>query len=140
MADIYPDVYIFENLVRHIVVSELEKKHGKNWWIAPNVIPSQIVKKVADRKTKEGANRWHSERGSHEIFYSDFGDLSAIISVNWNEFKVIFPSLRWIQTRLEETELSRNIIAHNNPLPKKESDRIKMFLDDLKRQVNIPTQ
>ena len=137
MSEIYPHLYVFENLVRHVVASLLEKKHGKDWWTEPDVVPSQINKKVEDRKSKEGENRWHSERGSHAIFYTDFGDLSSIISKNWEDFKTLFPNLRWIQTRLEETELSRNIIAHNNPLPKKECDRLKMFLDDLKKQLGI---
>jgi hypothetical protein len=137
MSEIYPHLYFFENLMRYVVASLLEKKHGKDWWTEPEVVPNQITKKVEDRKNKEGENRWHSERGSQAIFYTDFGDLSSIISKNWEEFKTLFPNLRWIQTRLEETELSRNIIAHNNPLPKKECDRLKMFLDDLKKQLGI---
>jgi hypothetical protein len=137
MAEVYPDLYVFENLVRHVVMSLLEKKHEKDWWSEPEIVPNPIAKKVEDRKNKEGENRWHSERGSHAIFYTDFGDLSSIISKNWDEFKVVFPNLRWIQTRLEETELSRNIIAHNNPLPKKECNRLKLFLDDLKKQLGV---
>jgi hypothetical protein len=137
MAQVYPDLYVFENLMRYVVMYLLEKKHGKDWWTEPEIIPNQIARKVEDRKNKEGENRWHSERGSHAIFYTDFGDLSSIISKNWDEFKTTFPHLRWIQTRLEETELSRNIVAHNNPLPKKECNRLKMFLDDLRKQLGI---
>lgn len=137
MADVYPDLYVFENLMRYVVMNELEKKQGANWWIEPNIVSNTIAKKVEDRKSKEGTNRWHSKRGNHEIFYTDFGDISDIITNNWKDFKSTFPNLKWIQTRLEETELSRNIVAHNNPLLKKECDRIKMFLDDLKKQLNI---
>jgi len=85
-------------------------------------------------------NKWHSERGGHEIFYTDFGDLSSIISRNWEEFKSLFPNPQWIQAKLEDTELSRNIIAHNNPLPTREFDRIELFLDDLRKQLNIYTE
>jgi len=137
MSEIYPHLYVFENLIRHVVAGLLKTKYGKDWWTEPDVVPNPIVRKVEDRQSKEGQNRWHSERGSHAIFYTDFGDLSSIISNNWEEFKSLFPNLRWIQTRLEETELSRNIIAHNNPLPMKECDRLKMFLDDLKKQLDI---
>jgi len=38
---------------------------------------------------------------------------------------------------MKQLELSRNIIAHNNPLPPREVERIKMYLEDLKRQLNI---
>jgi hypothetical protein len=30
--------------------------------------------------------------------------------------------------------LSRNIVDHHNPLPKKEIDRLKILLDDWKKQ------
>ena len=140
MAEIYPHVYVIENLVRYVVVDVLKRKYGENWWIQPNIVSKKIAEKVEERRKKEGRNRWHSERGGHEIFYTDFGDLSSIISRNWEEFKSLFPNPQWIQAKLEDTELSRNIIAHNNPLPTREFDRIELFLDDLRKQLNIYTE
>ena len=135
MANAYPDVYVFENTVRYLVKSILGKKHGGKWWDEENVVPNAIKRAVESRKSQERQNRWHSQRGSHEIFYTDFGDLSSIISVNWNEFRSLFPDLKWIQSRMEEIEQSRNIIAHNNPLPPREVGRIDMYYKDLQRQL-----
>jgi len=136
MAEIYPMMFVLENLMRHVVMRVLTDAYGGNWWNQPNVISNDIKREVERRRTLEGANRWHHERGSHEIFYTNFGDLNLIISTNWSHFKRLFNKLSWIQAKLEEVELSRNIIAHNNPLPKREFDRIELCLGDLKRQLN----
>ena len=139
MAEVYPAIYVFENTVRHVVMTVLEKKYGKNWWNEPNVVSKTIKRNVEGRKHKEGKNRWHSKRGSHEIFYTNFGNLSAIISTNHNEFKEVFGELQ-IEAEMKQLELSRNIIAHNNPLPLREVKRIKMYSEDLQRQLNIYTK
>ena len=137
MSDVYPMMYVLENLVRYVVMDKLVKIYGADWWNRPNIVSNDIKRKVEERKRQEGASRWHYKRGSHEIFYTNFGDLSAIISTNWSQFKPLFNKLSWIQAKLEEVELSRNIIAHNNPLPKREFDRIKMCLEDLQRQLGV---
>lgn len=136
MADVYPKLYVLENLIRYVVKSILENKLGTKWWDESNIVSVDVKRKVKNRKKKEGKNRWHYRRGSHEIFYTDFGDLSSIIANNWKEFESLFPNLRWIQAKLEEVELSRNIIAHNNPLPKREIARIDMIFEDLKKQLS----
>ncbi|MHC3130072.1 MAG: hypothetical protein IBV52_08380 [Candidatus Bathyarchaeota archaeon] len=136
MADVYPAMYVFENVVRYTVKRVLEEKHGKNWWNQPNVVSNEIKREVERRKKTERKNRWHTTRGSHEIFYTDFSDLNRIISTNYTEFKDIIADSA-IQSHMKQIEHSRNIIAHNNPLPPKEVNRIKMYLDDLKRQLSI---
>jgi len=100
MADVYPTLYVFENLVRHTVKTVLEKEYGDNWWNLPSVVSSKVKNKVERRKLKEGKNRWHSRRGSHEIFYTDFGDLNAIISINHDKFNEVFEDL---EIELNET-------------------------------------
>jgi hypothetical protein len=135
MANAYPDVYVFENTIRYLVKSILEKRYGAKWWHQKDVVSNAIRREVEARKNQERQNRWHSQRGSHEIFYTNFGDLSSIISTNWDDFKSLFPDLKWIQSRMEEIEQSRNIIAHNNPLPPREVDRIDMYYKDLLRQL-----
>lgn len=136
MADVYSDMYVFENFVRYAVKRVLERKYGKNWWNQPNVVSKEIKRDVEWRRKTERKNRWHAKRGSHEIFYTDFSDLSRIISTNYDEFKDIVADSE-IQSHMKQLEYSRNIIAHNNPLPPREINRIKMYLDDLKRQLRI---
>jgi hypothetical protein len=139
MADIYPDIYFIENLIRHIVMDALKRKYGEDWWDKPNVVSNEIKRYVEGRKNLERRNRWHPRRGVHEIFYTNFSDLSRIIATNCTEFKKIFADIE-IEAELRKLEPLRNIIAHNNPLPQKECDRIKIFLDDLKKQLNISVE
>jgi hypothetical protein len=134
MADVYPDIYVLENLVRHVVKTVLEDKYGNDWWTNRNVVSGKIAGKVEERMSFEGKNRWVAKRGIHEIFYTLFGDLSHIIASNPREFRAIFANME-IEAELRKLEPSRNIIAHNNPLPPKEINRIKTCLDDLREQL-----
>jgi hypothetical protein len=135
MSKAYPDMYLFENLVRHAVMTVLEKKYSKDWWNVPNVVSNEIKRDVEKRKRQEKENRWHSKRGVHEIFYTNFSDLSRIVATNIKEFKKVFGDLQ-IEAEMKKLELSRNIIAHNNPLPPKETKRIEISLDDLRKQLD----
>jgi len=136
MTEAYQAMYVFENLVRHVIATTLEKKYGKDWWNAPNVVSREIKKLVENRKLEERRNRWHTKRGSHSIFYTDFKDLVRIIATNIKDFKSVFGDLE-IQAEMRQLERSRNIIAHNNPLPNAEVKRIKMYLRDLLKQLGV---
>lgn len=134
MSSIYPYFYVFENLLRHVIMSTLKKKYGENWWNIAN-ISKEIRDQVKIRKKSEGKNRWVGKRGSHEIFYTDLGDLGLIINSNYDDFKDLFPNLTWIKSRVDDVEKSRNILAHNNPLPDNEMKRIRIYLKDLLNQL-----
>jgi len=133
MSNVYTMIYILENALRYLLVNILEKKYGKNWW--ESKVSSNIKRKVESRVNQEKENRWHSKRGAHKIFYTNFGDLNLILVNNWKDFEDIFPDQTWIQSRLSEIELSRNIIAHNNPLPNREIRRIEIYFEDIKKQL-----
>ena len=134
MANVYPYFYVFENLLRYAIISTLKKKYGKNWWNIAN-ISRGIRDDVEKRKKAEGKDRWVGKRGSHGIFYTDLGDLGLIINSNYNDFGDLFPSLTWIKSRVDDIEKSRNILAHNNPLPLDEMKRIELYLKDLQKQL-----
>lgn len=134
MTEAYQAIYVFENLIRHAVMTTLEEKYGKDWWNNPNVVSKTIKDYVESRKQEEKRNRWHAIRGSHDIFYTNFGHLDRIITTNINDFKKVFGDLE-IQAEMRQLERSRNIIAHNNPLPDREVRRIKMYYRDLLKQL-----
>lgn len=134
MASIYPDLYVLENLVRHVIMKVLENKYGNNWWSNRAVVSKNIAEMVEGRKHFDRENRWVAKRRTHEIFYTNFRDLSRIITANSKEFKKIFANME-IEADLRKLEPSRNIIAHNNPLPPREFERIKLCLGDLKKQL-----
>ena len=137
MAKIYPYLYVFENSVRNIIKTKLEK-YEKDWW--NNKVSDKIKKIISGRKNKEAENPWHGKRGAHEIFYTDISDLKSIISSNWDALKDVFPSQAWINQRIEEIEMSRNIVAHNNPLNKDDINRIKVYFKDWNKQLTAKKQ
>jgi len=129
----YLAFFCLENAVRELVAERLSENHGSGWW---DMEASQKLKdKVKERQDKEGRNRWHVRRGEHEIYYTDFGDLRALIQSNWEDFEDLFPDQNWVLTRLDELEASRNIIAHSNLLDEREVIRIRLYLQDWTRQV-----
>lgn len=130
---IYLSFFCLENAVRELIRERLAENHGPDWWA--ECASSSIASKVTNRKEKEGKRRWHAKRGEHEIYYTDFGDLAAIIQGNWQDFEDLFPDQNWVVSRLGELEQSRNIIAHSNELDRREMDRIKLYVEDWTRQV-----
>jgi hypothetical protein len=130
---VYVAFFCLENAVRELVGQRLSEKNGAEWW--EKCATSGVKKQVDDRKSKEGKNRWHVERGAHELYYTNFGDLRALVVNNWDVFEDLFPDQNWICSRLDELEASRNIIAHSNVLDEREVARLRLYLQDWTRQV-----
>ncbi len=129
----YLAFFCFENAVRELVASRLQDNYGPTWW--DSKASEAIRRKVAQRKDKEGKDRWHVLRGEHEIYYTDFGDLGLLIKNNWSDFEDLLPDQNWVEARLNELEASRNVIAHSNTLDTRELQRIQLYLSDWLRQV-----
>lgn len=129
----YMAFFCLENAVREIVSDRFTEKFGSDWWDKRASVG--VKKQVEDRKNKEGVNRWHVERGAHEIYYTNFGDLRALIISQWEVFEDLFPDQNWITSRLDELEASRNIIAHSNILDEREMTRLRLYIQDWTRQV-----
>ena len=134
MSRVYPYIYLFENSVRYLIKDIMERNYSSDWW--EERAPSETKKTVYNRLEKEDIHRWHAQRGKHSIFYSDIRDLLSIIRKNWEDFKDIFPDQPWVKSLLDSIELSRNIVAHNNPLPKDEITRLKLDLKAWVKQIS----
>jgi hypothetical protein len=137
MAEVYSVVYIFENSVRNLIAKVLETT-GADWW--QSKVGAQTKRKVKDRMDKEQRNRFHGKRGAHPIFYADIDDLSSIIAANWGDFEEIFPDQQWVTGKIAEIEMSRNVIAHNNPLEEHDIARLKVNFGDWIRQISQWTE
>ncbi|RLC69868.1 MAG: hypothetical protein DRI26_08240 [Chloroflexi bacterium] len=133
MADIYPYLYIFENSVRYFIINTLQK-YGDDWWYTK--VSNRVKKKAQKRMEQEDRHKWHGKRGQHPIFYTNISDLKSIIQTNYEDFKDKLPSIEWLTQRINEIELSRNTVAHNNPLHKDDIERIKIFLRDWINQIS----
>lgn len=133
MQRVYRVLFVLENVVRELINSRLEEADGSAWF--EKRASTAMKRNVEQRRETEEKNRWHSGRRKQPVFYLDFGDLGRLITNHWTEFEDLLPSQTWVQSRLDEAERSRNVIAHTNLLSSEEVARLEMYLRDWIRQV-----
>lgn len=114
--EVYPILYVFENSAREIIARVLKSAYGDKWW--DKVASASEKNSVAARKAKEGAEAWHSQRNAHPIYYTDLAELAKIVNRQWKHFKVIFPRANWFDGLVDDMAVSRNEVAHMNPIKK----------------------
>ena len=129
----YRMLYIFENLIREFIASRFEELDGPSWFEKRST--SSMKKAVDSRKKDEERNQWHPGRNKEPIYYLEFGHLNLLIKNHWEAFSDFFDSQTWIESRLEEAERSRNVIAHTNVLAAEEAQRLEMHVRDLLKQL-----
>ncbi len=134
MSDLYAGLYLFENSVRNLIRVVMAKKHGPNWW-APPTVPRGVREDVEKIRNKEKQNAWHSNRGAQPIFYTQIGHLKSIITSNWSTFEDLFPSRVWVETRIDEIEISRNTVAHHNPLQNDDVKQLELYIKQWFKQL-----
>ena len=133
MSSVYTALYCIENTIRNFIVERMSERHGIDWW--EKTVPKKIKDAVVDLKKKEEKNKYHSNRSGNEIGYTMLGNLGQIIIANWNDFSDIIPNQAWLMSRMDDLEMSRNIIMHTGVLPTDEIERIESIVRDLLRQI-----
>jgi hypothetical protein len=131
MSIVYIALHAFENSVRDLVKSAMTENYLEKWW---DKVPDKIKAKVQTRREEDSKFRYHGSRGSEEIMYCDFGDLSSIIVVNWALFEDILGNMEWSKSVLSTLERSRNIIMHGGIVSREDIERIGMNIRDWIRQ------
>jgi len=134
MASVYALFYCLENSVRDLISDRLAERYGAGWWDMA-CVSVKIRKAAKDLKEKEEKNKYHTPRSSEMIGYTNFGNLSQLITNDWQDFSDLFPDQHWVSSRLNDLELSRNIIMHTGSLPEIEVERIESIARDWVRQV-----
>lgn len=131
MAIVYTAIHTFENMTRQFVMKTMAEKHGESWW---NQVPDRIKKRVKTRSEEDAKFKWHGSRGTTEIYYCDFGDLSSIVVTNWSLFEDVLANMEWAKQVLGTLEKSRNIVMHGGLLDNEDIERIGMNIRDWIRQ------
>jgi hypothetical protein len=131
MSVVYAAIHAFENTVRLMVVKAMAENHGAAWW---DRVPERIRKTSKTRMEEDAKFRWHGARGTSEINYCDFGDLSSIIVTNWTVFQDLLGNMEWAKAILTSLEKSRNIVMHGGSVAKEDVERIGMNIRDWIRQ------
>ena len=133
MSSVYVALYCAENMLRDFIVDRLSETKGIDWW--EKCVPKKVRDEVQKLKDNEDKNKYYSNRSNSNIGYTMLGNLTNIIIYNWDDFSDIIPSQAWITSRMDDLEMSRNIIMHTGLLPDIEMERIESIVRDLTKQL-----
>ncbi|MCL5668478.1 MAG: Swt1 family HEPN domain-containing protein [Gammaproteobacteria bacterium] len=133
MSGRYELFYCLENAIRKLISETLQESAGTNWWDSGK-IPPNIVQEVKDRIQKE-VDSGVTRRSDAAIDYTTFGELSVIITSNWDIFGTIFSSRRAVEKVMSSLNLLRGPIAHCCPLSEDEVDRLQLTVKDWFRMI-----
>lgn len=127
MAAHYELFYCLEQSIRQLITSALFDKAASEWW--KETVPPKIVEDVEGRMQRERDSGF-SLRSEEEIDYTNFGELSVIITSNWDVFGAVFSSKRAVERIMSSLNLLRGPIAHCSPLADDEVDRLRLTVKD----------
>lgn len=124
----YWKLYSVENMFRVIIHSTLCTQISSSWW---DVAVDSTIKGKAQRYKQRYLDRpWHTNQGSHDIYYVDLFDLGEIMRANLSLVEIIVKDTdQWI-VKIEGVRLPRNVIAHMNFPNKNDAKRIDVLYQD----------
>lgn len=128
MALHYVLFYCLEKSIRRLITETLQESAGTSWWCSGK-IPEKIVQDVTTRIQKE-VDSGVTRRSDVEIDFTTFGELSVIITSNWDIFGTIFTSRRAVERVMSNLNVLRGPIAHCCPLSEDEVVRLKLTVKD----------
>src|SRR5688572_18514711 len=133
MAHHYELFYCLEQSIRKLITETLHDSAGATWWTSGK-IPEKIVQDVHDRIQRE-ADSGVTRRSDAEIDYTTFGELSVIITSNWEVFVTILKSRRAVEKVMNSLNVLRGPIAHCCPISEDEVDRLTLTVKDWFRMI-----
>jgi len=133
MSEHYEVFYCLEQAVRKLIIETLDEAEGADWWNSARVSPD-IKADVAGLVKKERDNGV-TPRSDRMIDYTTFGQLSVIITSNWELFEPILKSKRGVERVMANLNLLRGTIAHCCPMQEDEIDRLQLAVKDWFRMI-----
>lgn len=128
MSEHYEVFYCLEQAIRKLIIETLEDAEGGDWWNSARVAPD-IKADVASLVRKEKDNGI-TPRSDNMIDYTTFGQLSVMITANWDVFEPILKSKRGVERVMANLNLLRGPIAHCCPMQEDEIDRLRLAVKD----------
>ena len=133
MSENYEVFYCLEQAIRKLITETLEESEGADWWKSAR-IPPDIKADVATLVKKERDNGV-TPRSDNMIDYTTFGQLSVVITSNWDLFEPTLKSKRGVERVMANLNLIRGPIAHCCPMQEDEEDRLKLAVKDWFRMI-----
>ena len=109
MAEHYEVFYCLERSIRALVVQLMKEEYGDNWW---DLKVPQAIRTNVDNNMSREAESGFTQRSELKIDYTTFGELSQIVSGNWDAFDDLFKNPRAFQKIMTSLNLLRGPIAH----------------------------
>jgi len=106
----------------------MEEVVGENWWDSGKVNPT-IISEISSRIQKE-LDSGVTRRSMDKLDYTTFGELSVIITANWDIFGSIFNSRKGVERVLANLNTLRGPIAHCSKLSEDEVIRLNLTVRD----------
>lgn len=133
MSEHYEVFYCLEQAIRKLIVETLEDATSADWWNSGKV-PPNIVTAATALVQKERENGV-TPRSDNLIDYTTFGELSVIITSNWDLFEPILKTKRAVERVMASLNLLRGPIAHCCPMQEDEVDRLRLAVKDWFRMI-----
>ncbi len=128
MSRHYQVFYCLETAIRKLITETLADADGATWWCGAR-IPEKIKSDV-DLRLQRELDSGITRRSDNLIDYTNFGELSVIITNNWDLFGAIFSSRRAVERVMNNLNLLRGPIAHCCPITEDEIDRLRLTVKD----------
>lgn len=125
MSEFYEIFYCLENSIRKLVSDTLVEADGADWWNGARVDEKRIRELAASRRKKE-IDSGITPRSDRLIDYTTFGEVSQLITDNWELFEPVFQSKTAVSNVSNQLNLLRGPIAHCNPTDELEQDRLNL--------------
>ncbi len=127
MAQHYEVFYCLEKSIRSLVVQLMFEKFGENWWDRVK----EDVQKNVELNIKREEESGFTIRSEHKIDYTTFGELSQIVTGNWEAFENLFKrGQRAFQKIMTNLNQLRGPIAHCSPFAEDEIVRLELTVKD----------
>lgn len=125
MSEFYEVFYCLENSIRKLVDDIMIEAEGADWWDGNRVDEKRIREPASGRRKKE-IDSGITPRSERLIDYTTFGELSQLITDNWELFDPVFQSKTAVSNVSNQLNLLRGPIAHCNPTDELEQERLNL--------------
>jgi hypothetical protein len=126
----YELFYCLETATRRIVRDKLKEAKTTAWW--KEGVPPAIQTEVANRMQRD-IDSGVTLRSEDPLDFTTFGELSQIITGQWDLFGDVFTSRKAVEKVMANLNILRGPIAHCSPLAPDEVVRLELTVRDFFR-------
>ena len=127
MSQHYELFFCLENSIRSLVSAKMVSKFGPEWW--DKGVPDDVKKNVdfsMQRELESGV----TPRSTEEIDYTTFGELSKIVTAQWEIFDDTFNNKKGFNRIMHTLNVLRGPIAHCTAIQEDEVLRLHLMVRD----------